>query len=158
MPHLLKVCPSKLITLLLILFHWPKCSYVIPTCHLFDPPGPLPSPLHLLSAIGGGGPRAPHQWEVVIPAFYGPSVDNRGSYVMELRGPTLCDPRDCNPPGSSVHGIFQAGTLEQLSFPSPRGYSKRSKNKQTNMRSGIYFAGSLPSMLHWVGYLSLKND
>ena len=53
MPHLLKVCPSKLITLFLILFHWPKCSYVIPTCHLFDPPGPLPIPLHVLSVMGG---------------------------------------------------------------------------------------------------------
>ena len=26
--------------------------------------------------------------------------------------PTLCDPMDCSPPGSSVHGIFQAGVLE----------------------------------------------
>ena len=26
--------------------------------------------------------------------------------------PTLCSPKDCNPPGSSVHGIFQAGILE----------------------------------------------
>ena len=25
---------------------------------------------------------------------------------------TLQDPKDCNPPGSSVHGIFQAGVLE----------------------------------------------
>ena len=25
---------------------------------------------------------------------------------------TLCDPRDCSPPGSSVHGIFQARILE----------------------------------------------
>ena len=25
---------------------------------------------------------------------------------------TLCDPRDCCPPGSSVHGIFQARILE----------------------------------------------
>ena len=25
---------------------------------------------------------------------------------------TLCDPMDCSPPGSSVHGIFQAGVLE----------------------------------------------
>ena len=25
--------------------------------------------------------------------------------------PTLCDPRDCSPPGSSVHGIFQARIL-----------------------------------------------
>ena len=26
--------------------------------------------------------------------------------------PTLSDPRDCSPPGSSVHGIFQARVLE----------------------------------------------
>ena len=26
--------------------------------------------------------------------------------------PTLCDPMDCNPPGSSVHEILQARTLE----------------------------------------------
>ena len=26
--------------------------------------------------------------------------------------PTLCDLMDCSPPGSSVHGIFQARTLE----------------------------------------------
>ena len=26
--------------------------------------------------------------------------------------PTLCDPMDCSPPDSSVHGIFQARVLE----------------------------------------------
>ena len=26
--------------------------------------------------------------------------------------PTLCDPIDGSPPGSSIHGIFQAGVLE----------------------------------------------
>ena len=26
--------------------------------------------------------------------------------------PTLCDPMDCSPPGSSIHGIFQARILE----------------------------------------------
>ena len=26
--------------------------------------------------------------------------------------PTLCNPVDCSPPGSSVHGIFQARVLE----------------------------------------------
>ena len=26
--------------------------------------------------------------------------------------PTLCDPMDCSPPGSPVHGIFQARVLE----------------------------------------------
>ena len=36
---------------------------------------------------------------------------------------TLSDPMDCSPPGSSVHGIFQARVLEQgaiaFSEPSP---------------------------------------
>ena len=28
--------------------------------------------------------------------------------------PTLCDPKDCNLSGSSVHGIFQATVLEWI--------------------------------------------
>ena len=31
--------------------------------------------------------------------------------------PTLCDPTDCSPPGSSVHGISQARVLEWVPFP-----------------------------------------
>ena len=27
---------------------------------------------------------------------------------------TLCDPMDCSPPGSRVHGLLQAGTLERV--------------------------------------------
>ena len=27
--------------------------------------------------------------------------------------PTLSDPMDCSPPGSSIHGIFQARVLER---------------------------------------------
>ena len=30
--------------------------------------------------------------------------------------PTLCDPIDSSPPGSSVHGIFQARTLEWVAI------------------------------------------
>ena len=33
--------------------------------------------------------------------------------------PTLCDPVDCSPPGSSVHGILQARILEWVAIPSP---------------------------------------
>ena len=32
---------------------------------------------------------------------------------------TLCDPRDCSPPSSSVHGILQAGILRGLPCPPP---------------------------------------
>ena len=35
--------------------------------------------------------------------------------------PTLCHPIDCNPPGSSVHGILQAQILEWLPIPFSRG-------------------------------------
>ena len=37
---------------------------------------------------------------------------------------TLCDPRDCGPPGSSVHGILQAGMLEWVAIPSSREPSR----------------------------------
>ena len=36
---------------------------------------------------------------------------------------TLCNPMDCSPPGSSVHGIFQARILEGVARPSSRGSS-----------------------------------
>ena len=35
--------------------------------------------------------------------------------------PTLCDPLDCSPQSSSVHGIFQARILECVAMPSSRG-------------------------------------
>ena len=34
---------------------------------------------------------------------------------------TLCDPKDCNPPGSAVHGIPQAGILEYVVISFSRG-------------------------------------
>ena len=37
--------------------------------------------------------------------------------------PTLYDPVDCSPPGSSVHGILQARILEWVAMPSSRGSS-----------------------------------
>ena len=38
--------------------------------------------------------------------------------------PTLCGPIDCNPPGSSVHGILQARMLEGEAVPFSRGSSQ----------------------------------
>ena len=37
---------------------------------------------------------------------------------------TLCNPMDCSPPGSSVHGIFQARILEWVAIFSSRGSSQ----------------------------------
>ena len=37
---------------------------------------------------------------------------------------TLCDPMDYTPPGSSVHGIFQAKILEWVAMSFSRGFSR----------------------------------
>ena len=47
-------------------------------------------------------------------------VDKLGKKVKESEVtqscPTLCDPMDCSPPGSSVHGILQARILEWVAI------------------------------------------
>ena len=42
----------------------------------------------------------------------GPSVDICCCYLVAKLCVALDDPMDCSPPGSSVHGIFQARVLE----------------------------------------------
>ena len=37
---------------------------------------------------------------------------------------TLCDPMDCSPPGSSVHGILQKRILEWVAMPSSKEFSQ----------------------------------
>ena len=37
--------------------------------------------------------------------------------------PTLCKPMDCNPPGSSIHGIFWAKILERVAISFSKGSS-----------------------------------
>ena len=56
--------------------------------------------------------------------------------------PTLIDPMDCSPPGSSVHGIFQARVLEwgAIAFSVPGGSVV--KNLPTNAED----IGSIPGL------------
>ena len=56
--------------------------------------------------------------------------------------PTLCDPMDCSPPGSSVHGILQARILEHVAMPSSRGSFPTQGSKQLLLH--LWQAGSLP--------------
>ena len=43
--------------------------------------------------------------------------------------PTLYDPMGCSLPGSSVHGILQARTLEWVPFPSPGSSQSRDRTR-----------------------------
>ena len=52
---------------------------------------------------------------------------------------TLCDPMDCSPPGSSVHGILQARILEWVAIPFSRGsYQPRNPTRVSCFAGGFF--------------------
>ena len=51
--------------------------------------------------------------------------------------PTLCDPMDCSPPGSSVHGILQARILDWAAILSSRGSSRPRDQAQVSYISCV---------------------
>ena len=53
--------------------------------------------------------------------------------------PTLRNPRDCSPPGSSVHGIFQARTLKWVAIPFSKGSLQPRDQTQVSCIAGRYF-------------------
>ena len=53
--------------------------------------------------------------------------------------PTLCDPVDCSPPRSSVHGIFQARILEWGAISFSRGSSRPRDRTQVSHVAGRCF-------------------
>ena len=50
---------------------------------------------------------------------------------VDQLSPTLSDPMDCSPPGSSVHGIFQARVLEwgAIAFPEIMSYCTSNRKR-----------------------------
>ena len=71
--------------------------------------------------------------------------------------PTLSDPVDCSPPGSSVHGILQARVLEWVAMPSSRGSSQPRDRTQVSHTAGGFFIiwATRETLENWVGSLSL---
>ena len=53
--------------------------------------------------------------------------------------PTLCDPMDCSPPGSSVHGILQARTLEWVAISFSRASSRPRNQTQASCIARGFF-------------------
>ena len=61
-------------------------------------------------------------------------------YVLVPRScPTLCDAMDCSPPGSSVHGIFQARILEWVAIPFSRASSQPRNGTWVSCTAGWFF-------------------
>ena len=70
--------------------------------------------------------------------------------------PTLCDPMDCNPPRSCVHGILQARVLEWVAVPFSRGIfpTKGLNPSLPHCRWILYHLShqGSPRVLEWVAY------
>ena len=60
---------------------------------------------------------------------------------------TLCDPMDCSPPGSSVHGILQARILGGLPSPLPWGLPNSGIKTASPAIPALQTDSLLPS--HW---------
>ena len=69
--------------------------------------------------------------------------------------PTLCDPMDCSPPGSFVHGIFQARMLEWVAIHFSRGSSWFRDQTQVSRIAGRFFtiSGRKRQMLNDLSYV-----
>ena len=75
----------------------------IPTPGDFPDPGIKPT--SLVSCTSGGFFTTSTTGEALVSMLKSESEVTQSC-------PTLCDPADCSPPGSSVHGILQARVLE----------------------------------------------
>ena len=66
---------------------------------------------------------------------------------------TLCDPMDCSPPGSSVHGILQARVLEWIAISFSRESSRPRDQTRVSRIPGRCFNLWATSEAHWTGIL-----
>ena len=67
------------------------------------------------------------------------SSPTRACVLVTRLSPTLCNPKDCSQPGSSVHGILQAGILEWVAIPFLRGSSRPKNQIQVSHIVGSFF-------------------
>ena len=76
--------------------------------------------------------------------------------------PTLCDPVDCSPPGSSVHGILQARILEWVAMPLLQGIfpTQGSNPGLLHCRCILYHLShqESPRILEWIAMASSRGS
>ena len=66
-------------------------------------------------------------------------------HSLTQSGPTLCDPMDCSPPGSSIHGIYWARMLAWVAIPVSRGIFPTQGSNPHLLCLLHWQAGSLPT-------------
>ena len=71
-----------------------------------------------------------------------------------------CNPLNCGPPGSSVHGILQARILEWVAMPSSRGLSQSRDWTQVSRLTGGFITVWAPreTLQHTSHFLLILNN
>ena len=101
---------------------------------------PFPSPGDLPGL--GTEPRSPTLQADTVPSEppgKPQEKELKWSEVKSLSHVRLCDPVDCSPPSSSVHGILQARTLEWVAVSFSRGSSWPRDRTQVSHIAGRRF-------------------
>ena len=81
------------------------------------------------------------------------------SLVLLILLLTLCDPVDCGPPCSSVHGIFQARLLKWIAIHFTRGSSQpRDRIQVSSIAVRLFSIQATGKLSSWLGLSSMKVD
>ena len=106
-------------------------QFISKSCHMPSSPPTSPSPRTLILA-------AINLSFKILDRLYPPC----GVCLVAQLCPTLCDPMDCSPPGSSVHGISQARILEWVAISFSRGSSQPRDQTRVSCTAGKFFTDS----------------
>ena len=123
----------------------------------------------VLGLIPGQGTRSPTPQLKILHATakvedpmccnYGLKSESESEVAQSC--PTLCDPVDCSPPGSSVHGIPLARILELVAMPSSRGSSQPRNSNHVSCgccTASRFFIAEPSGKPQTPWYFSLKNS
>ena len=90
-----------------------------------------------------------HFWPEIKPRVFGVGADSKtldyqranpdSESEVAQSCPTLCDPMDCSPPGSSIHGTLQARVLEWVAIAFSRRCSQPRDWTQVSRIVGRHF-------------------
>ena len=85
-------------------------------------------------------------WKMILQSLLGSCLPRSAPLLVcvhvcsvALSCLTLCDPMDYSPPGSSVHGILQARTLEWIAISFSRGSSSPRNRTGVSCIAGGFF-------------------
>ena len=104
--------------------------------------------------FGGGhcidGAVSPHKIQAKPPGPQNVAVFGKVKVWVTQSCPTLCDPMDCSPPSSSVHGVLQARVLGWGALPFSGGSSQPKDQTQVPCIAGrVFTAWATTEALFW---------